>query len=120
MLMLLLVRAVSMGSETGLGPDVGLISVLYLFPFFSFCENALRVLQKSMHSAVKLMLKNMIQAVSCAGSGFKSNNMFLFGSIKMDIKLVPADSAGTVTAYYVSLNPLLSLSFPYGIMGLED
>jgi xyloglucan:xyloglucosyl transferase len=36
-----------------------------------------------------------------SGSGFKSNNAFLFGSIKMDIKLVPADSAGTVTAYYL-------------------
>ncbi|KAG0576848.1 hypothetical protein KC19_5G112800 [Ceratodon purpureus] len=37
-----------------------------------------------------------------SGSGFKSKEKFLFGSIKMDIKLVPADSAGTVTAYYLS------------------
>lgn len=40
-----------------------------------------------------------------AGSGFASNQMFLFGQIDMQIKLVPGDSAGTVLAYYVS-NPL--------------
>jgi len=63
----------------------------------------------------------------CAGSGFKSNNMYLFGSIKMDIKLVPADSAGTVTAYYVSLAiPLFQYSMifikhsSYLIFSLED
>jgi hypothetical protein len=32
----------------------------------------------------------------------------------MDIKLVPADSAGTVTAYYVSL-AFLSLPLPQGV-----
>lgn len=48
------------------------------------------------------MLKHLCVRM-CVGSGFRSNKKFLFGSIKMDIKLVPADSAGTVTAYYVSL-----------------
>jgi hypothetical protein len=38
----------------------------------------------------------------CLGSGFASNQMFLFGQIDMQIKLVPGRSAGTVVAYYVS------------------
>ncbi|RHN43649.1 putative xyloglucan:xyloglucosyl transferase [Medicago truncatula] len=37
-----------------------------------------------------------------SGSAARSKRSFLFGSIEMLIKLIPGNSAGIVTAYYVS------------------
>ncbi|KAM7511729.1 hypothetical protein LguiB_010604 [Lonicera macranthoides] len=37
-----------------------------------------------------------------SGSGFQSKNEYLYGKIDIQLKLVPKNSAGTVTAYYLS------------------
>lgn len=45
---------------------------------------------------VQLVLDNS------SGSGFQSNNKYLFGNFSMRIKLVHGDSSGTVTAFYLT------------------
>ncbi|KAI3958826.1 hypothetical protein MKX01_023502 [Papaver californicum] len=41
-------------------------------------------------------------SIFLSGAGFASNDMFLFGQIDMQIKLVPGHSAGTVIGYYLT------------------
>lgn len=38
------------------------------------------------------------------GAGFSSKSKYMYGKVSVEIKLVEGDSAGTVTAFYVSFN----------------
>jgi hypothetical protein len=74
-----------------------------LFFYCRMCANRASVLQ---HFSKKIDLPNcqwsLTMFAPCAGTGVSSVGQYLYGYIRASIKLIPNDSAGTVTTFYVS------------------
>lgn len=53
-----------------------------------------------------------------AGAGFQSKSKYMFGKVTVHLKLVEGDSAGTVTAFYVSKNIINQLLLQFALSSL--
>lgn len=69
---------------------------------FSKCYLGVRPCKKKFVSFVLFIAKNV--GTYIAGAGFGSKSKYMFGKVTVQLKLVEGDSAGTVTAFYVSEN----------------
>lgn len=62
-----------------------------------------------------MAMESCISSNTCgnifSGAGFSSKNKYMFGKVTVQIKLVEGDSAGTVTAFYVSSSIFIIIFF---------
>ncbi|EFJ26223.1 hypothetical protein SELMODRAFT_413384 [Selaginella moellendorffii] len=100
-------------TKFGLG-SVILIGVPIPAEHAAAAKNVESTIQSALHEAesrgiavTPFLLKRVNELTGAeslaASAGFGSRSKYLFGRISMKIKLVPNDSAGTVTAFYMSL-----------------
>lgn len=78
--------------------------------FFSICF----ITTFSYALTFKIFLRKKLKIPFCVfeGAGFQSKKSYLFGHFSMKMRLVGGDSAGVVTAFYVSTILLFSYYFP--------